>query len=87
MTVERKHLLGEALSAVCEAIRDSETGSALSASPSQFRTCTANAGTKKSRPHRGRAVNSSQRTQRSPFGVSDLYLGRVGRLKAVNLWK
>ena len=37
-------MLGEALSAVRAAICDSETGSAHPASPSRFRTCTANAG-------------------------------------------
>ena len=35
-------MLGEALSAVREAIRDNETASAHPAFPSRFRTCTAN---------------------------------------------
>ena len=86
MPVERQNLLGEAHSAVREAIRDSEPGSAYPASPSRFSTCIANGRTKKSRPRRGRAVNSGQRSQRFPFGVSDLFLGRVGRLKAVKVW-
>ena len=83
MPGERKNLLGEAFSAVREAIRDNETCSAHPASPSRFRTCTANARTKKSRPRRGRAVNSGQRSQSFPFSVSDLFLGRVGQLEAV----
>ena len=62
MPVERKTMLGEALSAVREEIRDSEIGSAHPASPSRFRTCTANEGTKKSRPRRGRAVSSGLRS-------------------------
>ena len=41
MQGERKNFLGEALSAVREANRDNETGSAYPASPSRFRTCTA----------------------------------------------
>ena len=73
----------EALSAVREAVRDGETGSAHPASPSWFCTCTADARTKKSCPRRGRAVNSGQRSQSFPLGVSDLFLGRVGQLKAV----
>ena len=83
MPGERKNLLGEALSAVRESICDSETGSAHPASPSRFRICTANARTKKSRSRRGRAVNSGRRSPSFPFGVSDLFLGRVGQLKAV----
>ena len=46
MPVERKILLGDALSGAREAIRDSEAGSAHPASPSRFRTCIANARTK-----------------------------------------
>ena len=87
MPGERKNLLGEALSAVREAIRDNETGSAYLASPSRFRTCTANARTKKSRPRRGRAVNSGQRSQSFSLSVSDLFLGRVGQLNAVEFWR
>ena len=87
MPAERKNLLGEAFSAVREAIRDSETGLAHPASPRRFRTCTANARTKKSRPRRGRAVSSGQRSQRFPFGVSDLFLGRIGQLTAVTFWR
>ena len=83
MPGERKNLLGEALSAVREAIRDNETGSAHPASPSRFHTCTANARTKKSRPRRNRAVTSGQRSQNFPVGVSGLFFGRVGQLKAV----
>ena len=86
MPAERKNWLGEALSAVREAIRDSDTGSAHPASPSRFRTCIANARTKKSLPRRGWAVNIGQRSQSFPFGVSDLFLGRVGQLKAVKFW-
>ena len=85
MPMEREKLLGKALSADCEAIRDSKTGSAHPASTSRFRTCTANAGTKKSRPRRVRAVNSGQRSQRPPFEVSDVFLGRVRRLEAVKV--
>ena len=80
-------MLGEALSAVREAIRDNETGSAHPASPSRFRTCSVNARTKKSRPRRNRAVNNGQRSQNFPLGVSDLFLGRVGQLKAVEFWR
>ena len=87
MPGERKNLLGEALSAVREAIRDNETGPAHPASPSRFRTCSANARIKKSRLRRGRAVSIGQRSQSSPFGVSDLFLGRVGQLKAVEFWR
>ena len=82
-----RRLLDEALSAVREAIRDNEIGSANPASPSRFRTCTANARTKKSRARRGRTVNRSQRSQSFPFGVSDLFLERVGQLKAVEVWR
>ena len=79
MSGERKTLLGEAYSAVLEAIRDNETGSAHPASTSRLRTCTANERTKKSRPRRNRAVNSGQRSQNFPFSVFDLFLGRVGK--------
>ena len=87
MPVERKNWLGEALSAVREAIRDNKTGSAHPASPGRFRICTAIARTNKSRPRRGRAVSGGQRSQRFPFGVSDLFLGRAGQLKAVEVWR
>ena len=80
-------MLGEVLSAVREAIHDTETGSAHPASPSRFRTCTAKAKTKKSRPRSSRAVNSGQRSQSFPFGVSGLFLGRVGQLTAVEVWR
>ena len=80
-------MLGEALSAVCEAIRDNEIWSAHPASPSRFRTCTANARTQHSSPRRGRAVNSGQHSQSFSFGVSDLFFGRVGRLEAVEVWR
>ena len=66
-------MIGEALSAVRKAIRDIWTGSAHPAFPSRFCTCSANARTKKCRPRRGRAVNTGQRSQRSTFGVSDLF--------------
>ena len=72
MPGERKHSLGETLSAVHEAIRDNEIGSAHPASPSRFRTCTADTRTKNCRPCRGRAVNSGQRSQSFPFDVADL---------------
>ena len=85
MPGERKNLLGEALSAVREAIRDNEVGSAYPAFPSRFRTCTAKARTKKPRPRRNRAVNSGQRSHNFPIGVSDLLFGRVGQLKAVEV--
>ena len=74
MPGEKKNLLGEALSAVRKAIRDKETGSVHLASPSLFRTRTANARTKKSRPRRNRAVNSSQCSQNFPLSVPDLFL-------------
>ena len=32
------------------------------------------------------AVNSGQSSQTFPFGVSDLFLGRFGQLKAVKVW-
>ena len=85
MPGERKNLLGEELSAVREAIRDNETGSAHPASPSRFRTCTANARTKKSRLRRNRVVYSGQRSQNFPLDVSDRFFGRVGQLKAVEV--
>ena len=78
-------MLGEALFAVREAIRDSKTGSAYPASLSRFFTSTANSRAKKSRPRRDRAVNSGQRSQRFPFGVADLFLKRDGRQKAVKV--
>ena len=82
MPVERKNLLGEELSAVLGAICDSETGSAhppplVTSSPA----LRMNARTNISRPRRGRVVNSGQHSQKSPFRVSDLFLGPVGRLK------
>ena len=86
MPGEKKNLLSYALSAACEAIRDSETESAHPASPSRFRTCTKNARTERSRPRRGTAVNNGQRLQRFTFSVSDLFLGRAGQRKAVNVW-
>ena len=76
---EGKKLLGEALSAV------RETGSAHPASSSGLRICTANARTKESRPRRNRVVKSGQRSQNFLFGVSDLFLGRVGQLNAVEV--
>ena len=88
MPGERENLLGEAQFAVREAIRDNETGPAHPASPSRCPTCTANARTtKKSRPRRVRAVNSGQRSQSFPIGVSNLFLGRIGQLKAVKVWR
>ena len=85
MPGERKNLLGEALSAVREAIRDNETESAHPASPSRFRTCTANARTKKSRPRRDWGVISGQRSQNFSFGVSDVFPGTFGQLKDVEV--
>ena len=79
MPGERNNELGEALSAVRDAIRDLETGSAHPASSSRFRACIANARTKKSRPRRGRAVNRGQPSQIVFFGVSDLFIGSVGQ--------
>ena len=87
MPVKIKELFGEVLYAVREAIRDCETGSAHPASPRRFRTCAANARTKKSRPRRGRALSSGQHSQRFPFGFSDLFLGRVRQQKAVKFWR
>ena len=84
---KRKTLLGDELFNVLEAIRDNETGSAHPASRCRFRTCTANARTKKSRSRRGRAVNSGQRSQSFSFGVSDLFSWRVDQLKAVEFWR
>ena len=76
-------MLGEALSAVRKAICDNQTGSAHPASPCRFRSRTANARIEKCRPRCGRAVNNGQRSQSFPFGISDLFLGRIGQLKAV----
>ena len=87
MPEESINLLGEALSAVGEGIRGNDTGSAPTPSPSQFRTCTADAGTKNPCPRRDRAINSGQRSQSFPFGVSDLFLGLVGELKTVEVWR
>ena len=50
-----KNLLGEVLSAVCEAIRESETGLAHPASAGRSRTPTGNAGIHENRPRRTRA--------------------------------
>ena len=85
--MDKKPLLGEAFSAVREPIRDGEAGSTHPTSPSRLRTCAANARAKKLRPRRGRAVNSGQRSQRFFFGVSDLFLRGVGRLKSVEVWR
>ena len=74
-------MLGEAFSTVREEIRHSETGLAHPTFPRRFLTCTGNAGAKKSRPRRDRAVNSGQRSQRSPYGGFNLFFGRAGRLK------
>ena len=87
MPGEMKNVLGDALPAVREVIHYNETGSAHPASPSRLRTCTANARTKKSRPRRGRAVNSGQLSRSFRFGVSDLFLGRVGQLIALKVWR
>ena len=87
MPGERTNMLGGARSAVHEAIRGNETGSAHPASPSRFSTCTANRKTKKSRPRRGRAVNSGQHSQSFSFGVYDVLHKRVGQLKAVECWR
>ena len=81
--MREKKMLGEALSAVRKAIRDRDTGSAHPASPSRSRTCTANAGAKRSRPRCGRAVNGGQRSQWSSFAFFALFFRRAGRLKAV----
>ena len=83
---ETKNELVEAHSAARGAICNNETGTAHPASPSRFRTCTANARINKSRPRRGRAVNSDQRSHYFSFGVSDLCLGRVGKFEAVGYW-
>ena len=74
---ERKHLLGEALSAVREAIHDNETGSAHPASPSRFRTCIANARTKKSRPRRGRDVTKASARKASLSAFPTHFLGAL----------
>ena len=87
MSVERKNFLGEARSAVRAAFCDNETESVDPASPSWFLSFTANERTNKCGPRRGRALNSGQRSQRFPFGVSDLFLGRVGQLNAVEVWR
>ena len=83
MPEERKNVHGEALSAVREATRGNESGSAHSASPTRFRTCTANSTIKKSRPRRDRAVSSGQRSHIFSFGVYDQMLGRVRHVKGV----
>ena len=80
-------MLGEAHSAVREELSGCETSSADQTSPNRFRTCTAHGKTKKSLPRFGRADSSGQRSHRLPYGVSDLFLGRVGQQKAVNIWK
>ena len=79
MPGDNENVLGEALSALREAIRYNETGLAHWAFPSRFLTCAANATTKKSRPRRRRAVNSGQRSQSFSFGVFDLFFGSVGQ--------
>ena len=78
MQVERKKLLGEALSAVRKAIREGETGWTHPPPPSWFRTCTANAGTQEIGLRRRRAVSNGRRSQGPPFAVFDLFFGRTG---------
>ena len=68
---KRKHLLGEALSAVREAIRDSEAGSPHPASPRRLRSPTSNAGI-----HVRSAValvDRGQRLPRSSLGYFGLF--------------
>ena len=79
-------LLGEAVSAVYEAIRHSETGWAHPTPLVDSALKTATAGIKKCRPRRGRADNSSQPPQMFSFGYVGLFRGRAGRLKAVNVF-
>ena len=57
-----KYLLGEELSAVRKAIRDSEYGSVHPASLRRLLNCIVNERTKKYRPRRGRTVNSGRRS-------------------------
>ena len=87
MPVARKIIIGEAFSAVCEEVRDSDTGSAHPAFLRRFPTSTANEGTEKSRRRRGRAVDSGQRSQRSSFGGFDLFIGRAGWPRVVKFWR
>ena len=65
------NLLGEALSAVREAIRDSDTGSTHPSSAGRFRTSTGNAG----------IHEISSAPQLCSFGIFDLFPGRAGRPK------
>ena len=77
----RKNLVGEALSAVREAIRDSETGLAHPASAGRFRTLTGNAGTHEISSTPQPCSLTAASLPRSCLGVFDLFLGRAGRLK------
>ena len=79
---EGEILPSEAISAVSEAIRNSETGLAHPASADRFRTPTGNAGFHDfvSAP-RSCSLTAAGRLPRSSSGVSDLCFGRTGRPK------
>ena len=70
-----KILLGEALSAVREEIRDIKTGLANPASAGRFRTPTGNAGTRNFVRATVVLAVRGQRLPRSFLGVSDLFFG------------
>ena len=78
-----KRFLGEALSAVREAIRDSEAGSPHPASPRRFRSPTGNAGIHKILsalgPCPGTAVSACQGP---PSEISAFFFGRTRRPKS-----
>ena len=82
-----KKLLGEALSTVRGAIRESETGLAHPASAGRFRTPTGNAGIHDmSSAPQSCSLTAAGRLPRSSLGVSDLCLGRTYRPKPCLLY-
>ena len=77
-----RNLLSEALSAVQEAIRDSETGLAHPASSGRCRTPTGNAGMHEiSSEPQSYSLTAAGRLPWSSLGGFDLFLGRTGRPK------
>ena len=79
--MEREDLLGEALSAVREEIRDTETGLANAVSVGRFRTHGECWNPRNSVRAAVVLTDRGQRLPRSSLGVSDLFLGRAGQPK------
>ena len=77
-----KKILGEALSAIREEIRDSESGMANPASVGRFRTPTGNSGIHENFVRAAVVLaDRGQRLPRSSLRVSDLFRGCAGRPK------